>query len=97
MMIDESTHTWDVYVTKDYELSKNSGTEYIGTISLDGHYTEEIEGCWVSDSDSVDFHISCYEHWENDGPTLRIHAGLEDVEDLIIDLEKGLERLNTTV
>ena len=37
------------------------------------------------------------ELWENDGPTLRIHAGLEDVEDLIIDLEKGLERLNTTV
>ena len=37
------------------------------------------------------------ELWENDGPTLRIHAGLEDVEDLIIDLEKGFERLNTTV
>ncbi len=36
------------------------------------------------------------ELWENDGPTLRIHAGLEDVEDLIIDLEKGFERLNTT-
>jgi len=70
MMIAESTHTWDVYVTKDSELSKNSGTEYTGTISLDGHYTEEIEGCWVSDSVSVDFHISCSEHWENDGHIL---------------------------
>ena len=27
-------------------------------------------------------------------PTLRIHAGLEDPEDLICDLEKGLARLN---
>ncbi|NKB21026.1 MAG: cystathionine beta-lyase [Alphaproteobacteria bacterium] len=34
------------------------------------------------------------EQWQNDGPTLRIHAGLEDVEDLIADLEKGFERLN---
>jgi cystathionine beta-lyase/cystathionine gamma-synthase len=25
---------------------------------------------------------------------LRIHAGLEDADDLIADLEKGLERLN---
>ena len=31
--------------------------------------------------------------WE-DGPSLRIHAGLEDTEDLIGDLARGLERLN---
>ena len=31
--------------------------------------------------------------WES-GPTLRLHAGLEDIEDLIADLEKGFERLN---
>ena len=31
--------------------------------------------------------------WE-EGPSLRIHAGLEDTEDLIGDLESGLERLN---
>jgi len=34
------------------------------------------------------------DQWEKDGPTLRIHAGLEDPEDLIADLKKGFERLN---
>lgn len=34
------------------------------------------------------------EKWENDGPTLRIHVGLEDTEDLIEDLKEGFERLN---
>jgi cystathionine beta-lyase len=28
-----------------------------------------------------------------EGPVLRIHAGLEDADDLIADLEEGLERL----
>jgi len=28
-----------------------------------------------------------------EGPTIRIHAGLEDPEDLRADLERGLERL----
>jgi cysteine-S-conjugate beta-lyase len=32
--------------------------------------------------------------WPHNGQVLRIHAGLEDVDDLIADLEKGLERLN---
>ena len=32
--------------------------------------------------------------WETEGPCLRIHAGLEDVEDLKEDLRKGLDRLN---
>lgn len=31
--------------------------------------------------------------WTPAGPSLRFHAGLEDVEDLIADLEKGFERL----
>ena len=31
--------------------------------------------------------------WTSAGPSLRIHAGLEDPEDLIEDLEKGLGRL----
>ncbi|MFQ5985481.1 MAG: cystathionine beta-lyase [Alphaproteobacteria bacterium] len=31
--------------------------------------------------------------WTARGPTLRIHAGLEDSDDLIADLERGLERL----
>jgi cystathionine beta-lyase len=31
--------------------------------------------------------------FRHEGPVLRIHAGLEDAEDLIADLEKGLERL----
>jgi cysteine-S-conjugate beta-lyase len=29
-----------------------------------------------------------------EGPVLRIHAGLEDLDDLIADLERGFERLN---
>jgi len=33
--------------------------------------------------------------FEAEGPVLRIHAGLEDADDLIADLEKGLERLKT--
>ncbi|MFC1673600.1 cystathionine beta-lyase [Pseudomonadota bacterium] len=32
--------------------------------------------------------------WPHKGPTLRIHAGLEDADDLIRDLEAGLSRLN---
>ncbi len=34
--------------------------------------------------------------WTAAGPTLRIHAGLEDPDDLIEDLEKGLDRLTGT-
>jgi len=32
--------------------------------------------------------------WEAPGPTLRIHAGLEHVDDLIADLEAGFERFH---
>ncbi len=32
--------------------------------------------------------------WSETGPSIRIHAGLEDPDDLIGDLEKGFERLN---
>lgn len=32
--------------------------------------------------------------WEAVGPSLRIHVGLEDPDDLIDDLEKGFDRLN---
>ncbi len=32
--------------------------------------------------------------WSDDGPALRIHAGLEDVDDLVADLEAGLARLS---
>ena len=32
-------------------------------------------------------------HWHPEGPTLRFHAGLEDVQDLQDDLEQGLARL----
>ena len=32
--------------------------------------------------------------WQSAGPTLRIHAGLEDVDDLIADLARGFDRLN---
>ncbi len=31
--------------------------------------------------------------WDGTGPLLRLHAGLEDPEDLIADLERGFERL----
>ena len=31
--------------------------------------------------------------WEAEGPTLRLHAGLEDPGDLIADLERGFARL----
>ena len=33
--------------------------------------------------------------WQAEGPLLRLHAGLEDVEDLISDLEQGFQRLNS--
>src|SRR5260370_40897850 len=32
-------------------------------------------------------------NWQS-GPTLRLHAGLEDLGDLICDLERGFSRLN---
>ena len=31
--------------------------------------------------------------WGHAGPSLRIHCGLEDADDLIADLASGLERL----
>ena len=31
--------------------------------------------------------------WGHAGPSLRIHSGQEDADDLIADLEKGLQRL----
>jgi cystathionine beta-lyase len=31
--------------------------------------------------------------WTESGVCLRIHAGIEDIEDLIADLEKGFARL----
>lgn len=34
------------------------------------------------------------ERWETAGPTLRIHAGLEDPDDLIADLKAGFARMN---
>jgi cystathionine beta-lyase len=32
--------------------------------------------------------------WPDTGPCIRLHCGLEDPDDLIEDLEKGLARLN---
>jgi cystathionine beta-lyase len=32
--------------------------------------------------------------WAAAGPTLRLHAGLEDVKDLMADLDRGFARLN---
>ena len=32
--------------------------------------------------------------WDAPGPTLRIHAGLEDFDDLVADLDAGFSRLN---
>ena len=34
--------------------------------------------------------------WEESGPTLRIHAGLEDLDDLIADLDRGFARLRAS-
>jgi cystathionine beta-lyase len=33
--------------------------------------------------------------WEAEGPTLRLHIGLEDPQDLIEDLERGFQQLRT--
>jgi cystathionine beta-lyase len=33
--------------------------------------------------------------WEEKGPALRLHVGLEEVEDLKADLEAGFERLTS--
>ena len=33
--------------------------------------------------------------WDPPGPTLRIHTGLEDPDDLINDLQRGLKRLGS--
>jgi cystathionine beta-lyase len=34
-------------------------------------------------------------HWNGEGPALRLHVGLEDVDDLKADLEAGFARLAT--
>lgn len=36
-------------------------------------------------------------HWHHEGPTLRFHAGLEDIDDLISDLDAGFARLRKTL
>jgi cystathionine beta-lyase len=33
-------------------------------------------------------------HWAPGGPTLRLHIGLENVDDLKADLERGFEAFN---
>ncbi|MBI3517150.1 MAG: PLP-dependent transferase, partial [Proteobacteria bacterium] len=33
------------------------------------------------------------DRWQGQGPSVRLHIGLEDVDDLIADLEAGLKRL----
>lgn len=38
-------------------------------------------------------HLRTAAHWQ-EGPTLRVHAGLEDLGDLIADLDAGFKRLN---
>ncbi len=38
--------------------------------------------------------VATHDYWSKAGPTLRIHAGLEDIDDLIADLDKGFERMN---
>lgn len=35
--------------------------------------------------------------WQAEGPLIRFHAGLEDVDDLICDLERGFARLNAAL
>lgn len=39
-------------------------------------------------------HRTASPHWQDDGIALRLHAGLEDAQDLIADLEAGFKRLN---
>ncbi|WP_240464870.1 cystathionine beta-lyase [Paraferrimonas sp. SM1919] len=38
--------------------------------------------------------IRSIKNWQADGPLIRLHIGLEDVEDLIADLAAGFERFN---
>lgn len=45
-------------------------------------------------TDPASIRDATHDRWSKAGPTLRIHAGLEDIEDLIADLEKGFERMN---
>ncbi len=45
-------------------------------------------------TDPASIRVATQDRWKDVGPTLRIHAGLEDADDLIADLEKGFERLN---
>ena len=70
VMIAESSNPWDGVQIRTL-MSKNSGTEYTGTISLDEHYTEEIMDCWhvqdVGGGDRYSSGIYCYEDWENEG------------------------------
>jgi cystathionine beta-lyase len=41
-------------------------------------------------------HLRSATRWREDGPTLRIHAGLEDLDDLIADLDRGFARLRAS-
>ncbi|CAN1725091.1 putative cystathionine beta-lyase [Hyphomicrobium sp. 1Nfss2.1] len=47
----------------------------------------------------IPFDVTSYRtatKWQPEGPALRLHIGLEDVDDLRADLQAGLERLATT-
>ena len=45
-------------------------------------------------TDPASIRVATHDRWSKAGPTLRIHAGIEDIDDLIDDLEKGFERMN---
>ena len=45
-------------------------------------------------TDPASIRVATHDRWKDAGPTLRIHAGLEDIDDLIDDLKQGFERLN---
>jgi cystathionine beta-lyase len=38
-------------------------------------------------------HRTATPRWQPKGPTLRVHAGLEHIDDLIVDMEAGFARL----
>jgi len=63
MMAAESTDPWDDTIVRDSNLSKNSETAYMGTVSLDDIYAEDFEYCYSQKLRNVGTDIWCDYQW----------------------------------
>ena len=76
MMAAESTDPWDDTIVRDSNLSKNSETAYMGTVSLDDIYAEDFEYCYSQKLRNVGTDIWCDYQWTANEGEIIIYRGV---------------------